>query len=46
MAPFTVINAILAQVANIALPFGFTFGAMIVFIWSIPLLIKLFKSIF
>lgn len=46
MQAFSVINAILANVANIMLPFGFTFGAMIVFVWSIPLLIKLFKSIF
>lgn len=41
-----VINTILISVANIMLPFGFTLGAFVVFVWSIPLLIKLFKSIF
>lgn len=46
MSAFTIINTILVNVANIMLPFGFTFGVMIVFVWSIPLLIKLFKSIF
>lgn len=37
---------ILSSAFNIMLPFGFTFGAMVVFLWSIPLIPKLFKSIF
>lgn len=41
-----VVYQILGSVASISLPTGFTFGAFIVFIWSIPLLPKLFKSIF
>lgn len=42
----SIVNTILVSVANIMLPFGFTFGALVVFLWSIPLLIKLFKDIF
>jgi len=37
---------ILSSVASISLPFGFTFGAFVVFCWSIPLIMRLFKSIF
>ena len=37
---------LLQQVAGIMLPFGFTFGTLIIFLWSIPLLIKFFKMIF
>ena len=37
---------ILQSAFNIALPFGFTFGVFIVFIWSIPLIIKLIGKIF
>lgn len=42
----SVVIQILSSVSNIMLPFGFTFGAMIVFVWSIPILMRLFKSIF
>lgn len=37
---------VLSEVAGIMLPFGFTFGVLIIFLWTIPLLIKFFKSIF
>lgn len=37
---------ILSSAFNIALPYGFTFGAFIVFIWSIPLVVKLIGKIF
>lgn len=42
----SVVIYILSQVSGIVLPFGFTFGAMIVFVWSIPIIMKLFKQIF
>ena len=42
----TIVMQILNGVSNIQLPFGFTFGVFIVFLWSIPLLPKLFKMIF
>lgn len=41
-----VVYQILSEVSSIMLPFGFTFGAMIIFIWSIPMLLRFFKSIF
>lgn len=31
---------------SITLPFGFTFGIMCVFLWTIPMLIRFIKSIF
>ena len=37
---------IMSSAFNIMLPFGFTFGIFIVMVWSIPLVIRLFKSIF
>ena len=37
---------ILSSAFNIALPYGFTFGTFIVFIWSIPLVVKLISKIF
>lgn len=37
---------ILSSVASIALPFGFTFGSFVVFLWSVPLIMRFFKSIF
>lgn len=41
-----VVYQILNSVASLSLPTGFSFGTFIVFIWSIPLLPRLFKSIF
>lgn len=37
---------VLSSVANIQLPFGFTFGIFLLFLWSVPLIFKFFKSIF
>lgn len=42
----TVVIQILSQVSGIVLPFGFTFGALCIFVWSIPMLLRFFKSIF
>lgn len=40
-----VVIQILSEVSSIVLPFGFTFGTLIIFLWSIPLLGKLIKSL-
>lgn len=40
------IGQILSSAFSIALPFGFTFGALCVTVWSLPLLVRLIKSIF
>ena len=37
---------VLQSAFNIVLPFGFTFGVFIVFLWSIPLIVKLIGKIF
>lgn len=37
---------VLSSAFNITLPFGFTFGIMCVTFWSLPLLVRLIKSIF
>lgn len=37
---------VLSSVASISLPFGFTFGHFLLFLWSVPLIMHLFKSIF
>lgn len=37
---------VLQSVFNIALPFGFSFGALYVFLFSIPLMLKFIKQIF
>lgn len=46
MTYLDVIYQILNSAASIQLPFGFTLGAMVVFVFSIPLLLKFIKSIF
>lgn len=40
------IGTVLSSAFNIVLPFGFTFGALCVCVWSLPLLVRLIKSIF
>lgn len=37
---------VLSSAFNIALPFGFTLGVLCVTLWSLPLLVRLIKSIF
>ena len=37
---------IMSSAFNIALPFGFSFGIFCVAVWSLPLIVRLFKSIF
>lgn len=37
---------ILSCAYSIVLPFGFTFGAFIIMLWSLPLIIRFIKSIF
>ena len=37
---------IFSSAFNIILPFGMTFGVFIVSLWSLPLLVKLIKSLF
>lgn len=41
-----IVAHVLSSVASIALPFGFTFGVFCVFVWSVPMIVRLFKSIF
>lgn len=40
------IATILSAAFNIALPFGFSFGVFVMFLWSLPLIVKFIKSIF
>lgn len=40
-----IIIQILSEVSGIMLPMGFTFGTLILFLWSLPLLGKLIKSL-
>lgn len=40
------IGTVLSSAFNIALPFGFSFGIFCVTVWSLPLLVRLIKSIF
>lgn len=37
---------VLRTAFNLPLPFGFTLGTMVVYIFSIPLLVKFIKKIF
>lgn len=37
---------VLSSAFDIMLPFGFTFGIFCVFIWTIPMIVRLLKSIF
>lgn len=37
---------ILSQAAGIMLPFGFTLGTLVVFVWSVPMVVRFIKSIF
>lgn len=40
------INQIMSSAFNIMLPFGFSFGIFCVAIWTLPMIVRLFKSIF
>lgn len=42
----SLISQIMSSAFNIVLPFGFTFGIFIVAIWTMPMIVRLFKSIF
>lgn len=42
----SIITYILSSAFNIILPFGFSFGIMIVTVWTLPMLIRFIKSIF
>lgn len=42
----SLVYSMLGQLFNFVLPFGFTFGALIVGIFGAPLLVKAFKKFF
>ena len=46
MSVTDLIVQVFSSAFNIALPWGFSFGALCVAVWSLPLLIRLIKSIF
>ena len=37
---------IMSSAFNIMLPFGFSFGIFCVAVWTLPMIVRLFKSIF
>lgn len=43
---YELIATVLSSAWSIALPFGFSFGAFILFVWSFPLVVRFIKSIF
>lgn len=40
------ISLVLSSAWSISLPFGFSFGVFILFVWSFPLVVRFIKSIF
>lgn len=46
MTVLSVTLDILSDIWSITLPFGLTFGALLLFAWSVPLVVKLIKAIF
>lgn len=40
------VTTLLHGLFNLSLPYGLTFGGLIMFVWSLPLLPRLIRSVF